>query len=258
MRPGGARVTWKCQTRAGIDRLSRNASARDRRFRTALHEAHHLLGAVLFDSWVTDAYIPRPGQSPPKLRHAAGSIMTHDPRTVANATGTLLGPMSEGLTQGSFRNPQSKWDLESIYAGGPSSTQPHYDVYKHSPGLIHEMKRRALAIALGHAAEIDLAACSRLYMSAKLKGKISSNNMQALYAWLRDVVYRDTGPIRTTLDRRPLYVNTVPYVRRRFANGLTPKIMQKYRRWLRQDGRLHTKIPEADLGKYGLRVQDRC
>lgn len=171
---------------------------------------------------------------------------------MANAIGTLLGPMSEGLTQGSFRNPQSKWDLEAIYTRGPSRSQPRYEEYVHTPGLIHETKRRALAIALGHAAEIDLAACSMLDLSVKKKGMVSSSKMQALYTWLRKVAEQESGPIRATLNRRPLYVNTVPYVLRGFANGLTPKIMQKYRRWLRQDGRLHTKIPEADLGKYGL------
>jgi hypothetical protein len=235
-----------------VDRLSRNTCEQDQRFRTALHESHHLMGAVLFDSWVTDAYVPRPGQSPPGMRHAAGSIMTHGQRTMANGIGTLLGPMSEGLTQGSFRNPQSKWDLEAIYTHGPSRTQPRYEEYEHTPGLIYEMKRRALAIALGHAAEIDLAACSMLYMSVVKKGKISSKNMQDLYAFLREVMDNECGAIRGQLDGRILFINTLPYLKHRYPEGLTPNTMKQFRQRIRNEGYLNTKIPKADFAKYGL------
>ncbi len=239
-------------TAPGIDRLSRNPVERAERWHTALHEAHHLMGAVLFDSWVLEAYVPRPGESPPGMKHAAGAIITNDQRTIANGVTTLLGPIAEMLIQGNANNPQAQGDYNNLTRYAPNVSQPHYEVYQHTDALIHEMKRRAMAIALGHAAEIDLAACAMLDMSAKKKGRVHEKNMQALYRWLREVVQQERGSIRDQLNDRPLFINSVPHLRSKYPGGLSPAIMKKRRQEIRGRGYLNVKLPDADLEKYGL------
>ena len=222
----------------GMDRVSRNPEERHMRFCTALHEAGHLMAAALYKEGVGGVCIPRPGKRPYGQRSAigaSGAIFVGGRSTVSEVVITLMGPVMELMIHGSPHTADSEGDWESLKPHYAHPTMARVDQYQLTPALESELTRRAETIAKGYAAEIDLAACALIDLSAQT-GKVHHKKLQALYKWL--AAKHERGEVRKQLDARPLFLSDIACL--------------ADRRKLRQQLDLSTKIEEKDFPKYGL------
>lgn len=233
----------------GLDNLSRNDQERDLRFRAALHEAHHLMASVVYQSGHGPAYIPRPGTSIPRHEGASAAIYTNDPRTVPDAVIALMGPAAEQLIHGRADSPLSAGDRAYLESMRDRAIDPPWEIYPLTPQLELELWDRARSIALGYAAEIDLAACAMLGMSKKAggKGEVSFGKMNKLYNWLTEEHKHERGGIRAALDKRHLYINmrgNVPV----HGGVITHRDMKQHRAKLDRSTAIHP----SDYERFGI------
>lgn len=87
-------------------------------------------------------------------------------------------------------------------------------------------------------------------MSAKEKGGITQEKMWQLYEWLRD---EHADDVRRQLDRRPLFIETLP-TSDKLRGELKPE--QRRRRRRRAEINLSWEIETEDSVKYELTMYD--
>lgn len=155
-----------------------------------------------------------------------------------------MGAIAEGLTIGKYRTPGSAHDLAYLDAYRNRPTRPSPDECRLTPPLEHELKLRALTIALGYAAEIDLPCCAMLFMSNQ-DGVVGIKKMIALYQWLTNA--RSDQAVARQLDERPLFLRTLPHLER-CQHVLKPAFGAECRRRLD----LSKEVRQEDFSRYGL------
>jgi hypothetical protein len=225
-----------------IDRFSKNEAERRARMETAIHEAHHLVAAVVFNVACVGAYIAPSGKSVPGRRGVIGCVQAFNEGTIPDTVSSYAGVISELFMFGNLYTPAARADWDDIKSRVKSITVPPWRQYQLTKELNTYIKKTAYDISVGYAALIDCAACVMLYYSL-CDGRVKMHVTGDLMEWIQSVI--NYPEFHDNLDVREIFLSENGSKGSDFFN---PSKMAIHRQ--RIDNRIV--IPTDEFERFGL------
>lgn len=229
-------------TNPEIDRLSKNEAERRARMETAIHEAHHLVAAVVFNVACIGAYIAPAGKSVPGRRGVIGCVQAFNEGTIPDTVSSYTGVISEIFMFGKPNTPAAGADWDDIKRKVKFQTVSGWRQYQLTKELNTYIKKTAYRISVGHAALIDSAACVMLYYSL-CNGRIKMHVIGDLMEWMQSVIR--FPELHDSLDVREIFLSENGC---KGSDFFTPAKMSIHRQ--RIDNRIA--IPADEFDRFGL------